>query len=57
MVTAAGLLETSHRIPNLDYDLLEVAKTIGISSIKAKKIAEEIKETVTIQLGNYLETV
>ena len=22
MVSAAGLLETSHRIPNLDYDLL-----------------------------------
>ena len=138
MVSAAGLLETSHRIPNLDYDLLmrltlqltqsmeeceklyrlmcfnvfahnrddhsknfsylysekesrwilspaydltysnsiggehattvhgnganpglndllEVAKTIGISSIKAKRIAEEIKEKVTLQLGDYLK--
>ena len=111
MVSAAGLLETSHRIPNLDYDILmkltlqltkkkpflnnakeqhwvlapaydltysnslggehattvngngqnpglddmlEVAKKIGLSTTKARKIALNIKECVFESLQEYI---
>lgn len=39
MVSASGLLETSHQIPNLDYHLLMKAR-------KAKELAEMIRDCV-----------
>lgn len=55
MISASTLLETSHHILKLDYDILAVAKEIGISHRKAKQIAIQVQECTMEELREYIQ--